>query len=267
MDISSEYKMIMNSIIGAGVLYLKDNTSIETLVVEISGKVDGAVVAAIARKICDVMNKDGRKITLSGYNIKISNDKNHSIEKASVVGRTYCDSFTEVNLSIAFIDLLREIDYSLSDKYLLYSDTLTYDEKSLINDIKSRMSMVFLNSKVQFTKGIVLSTNNLTEYYLGLHTLHGNTGDLGLINNLWKTEVLGIADLIGQPVLRCAYIELLEVDAYKIVDEILISHISKRGEYDINHPIIKKYEATKFKRVHPININRDILLWRHMSAF
>jgi NH3-dependent NAD+ synthetase len=41
---------------------------------------------------------------------------------------------------------------------------------------------------------MVLSTDNYTEYLLGFWTLHGDVGDFGFIQELWKTEVYALAD-------------------------------------------------------------------------
>ncbi len=44
--------------------------------------------------------------------------------------------------------------------------------------------------------GMVLSTDNYTELLLGFWTLHGDVGDYGMIQNLWKTEVYAMARYI-----------------------------------------------------------------------
>ena len=42
-------------------------------------------------------------------------------------------------------------------------------------------------------KGIVISTDNQTEYQLGFWTLHGDVGDFNPLFGLWKTEVYALA--------------------------------------------------------------------------
>ena len=202
MDISSQYKTMINGAVNAGISYLGDNPGIKALILGISGGVDSAVVAAIARKVCDAMAKEGRKVNLSGYSLKILSNKKAEVERASVVGRTYCDIFNEENLAETFLHVLRDIDPLLYTKYV-QDDVLTNKERIRMGNIKARVRMIFLYNKAQEQEGLILSTDNLTEYYLGFWTLHGDVGDLGLIQELWKTEVFGMADVIGQPVLRC----------------------------------------------------------------
>ncbi len=286
--ISSEYKLMVNGAVNAGISYLRDNSNIKTLVLGISGGVDSAVIAALARKICDGLKKEGREITLSGYSLKILSNKKAEVERADIVGRTYCDEFAEVNLAETFLGILKGIDPLLYEKYIQGIDgkTLTHEEKIRMGNIKARTRMIFLYNKAQEQKGLVLSTDNLTEYYLGFWTLHGDVGDLGLIQELWKTEVFGMADVIGQPVLRCANAvptdglgitnsdidQLLPnwttemgdyIKAYNVVDNILIDYLNGVYTGSTEHPVIQRYEATKFKRANPVNIKRDMLLWVH----
>jgi NAD+ synthetase len=279
MEISSEYKIILNGAINAGVSYIQDNPNIKTLVLGISGGVDSAVVAALARKICDALANKGRKVTLSGYSLKILSNKSPEIERASIVGRTYCDVFAEISLAKTFMDLFNGVAPLMYERYIK-GDAMTYEEKIRVGNIKERTRMIFLYNKAHEQKGLVLSANNFTEYLLGFWTLHGNVGDLGLIQDLWKTEVFGMADVIGQPVLRCANTVSTDGDidqllpewtsemgdykkAYNVVDNILISYLNGTYSGPDNHPVIQRYETSKFKRTNPMNIKRDMLLWRH----
>lgn len=45
-------------------------------------------------------------------------------------------------------------------------------------------------------KGLVMSTDNQTEYQLGFWTIHGDVGDFDPIQDLWKTEVYGLANYL-----------------------------------------------------------------------
>lgn len=46
-------------------------------------------------------------------------------------------------------------------------------------------------------KGLVMSTDNQTEYQLGFWTIHGDVGDFDPIQDLWKTEVYELAKWIS----------------------------------------------------------------------
>jgi NAD+ synthetase len=289
MEISSQHKIMINGAVNAGVSYLRDNTGIKALILGISGGVDSAVVAALGRKICDVLAKENRIVNLSGYCLSIMGNKPDEISRANSVGKEYCDIFTESALDKTFIDLLMGIDYSLYARHAMHRDDLTHAEKVRLGNIKARTRMTFLYNKANEQEGLVLSTDNLTEYYLGFWTLHGDVGDLGLIQELWKTEVFGMAEDIGQPVLQCANAvptdglgitnsdidQLLPtwtpemgsyIDAYKVVDDILIGYLNGTYSGPEDHPVIQRYEASKFKRTNPVNIKRDMLLWRHIPT-
>jgi NH3-dependent NAD+ synthetase len=54
--------------------------------------------------------------------------------------------------------------------------------------------MVHLYDLAYRTRGMVLSTDNYTELMVGFWTLHGDVGDYGLIQNLWKTEVYDLSN-------------------------------------------------------------------------
>ena len=288
MNISTQYRTMVDGAVNAGISYLRDNPSIKSLIIGISGGVDSAVVAALTRKICDAVAKEGRKVDLLGYCLPIQGNKPDEIKRADAVGKEYCDSFTTVELSETFEPLLSGIDYPLYAKYMLHSKDLTHEEKVRLGNIKARVRMIFLYDKAQEQKGLVLSTDNFTEYLLGFWTLHGDVGDLGLIQELWKTEVYGMADLLGGPTQICASavptdglgITNSDIDqlmptwtpemgdhraAYAIVDDILNDHISKLGAYSESNPIIQRYRMTEFKRKNPMNIKRDMLLWVHSA--
>jgi nicotinamide-nucleotide amidase len=183
MDLSSQYKIMINGAVNAGVSYLRGNPGIKALILGISGGVDSAVVAAVARKVCNVLLKEGRKVNLSGYSLRILSNKKDEIERASVVGRTYCDIFNEKDLAETFMYMLGGIDPLLYIKYVEdpSGDSLTSKEKIRMGNIKARIRMAFLYNKAQEQEGLVLSTDNLTD---GFWTLHGDVGDLGLIKEL-----------------------------------------------------------------------------------
>lgn len=58
--------------------------------------------------------------------------------------------------------------------------------------------MIYLYNLASIHKGLVMSTDNQTEYQLGFWTIHGDVGDFDPIQGLWKTEVYELAKwLIG----------------------------------------------------------------------
>lgn len=53
--------------------------------------------------------------------------------------------------------------------------------------------MMYLYDIASRHKGLVMSTDNQTEYQLGFWTIHGDVGDFDPIQDLWKTEVYRLA--------------------------------------------------------------------------
>ncbi len=139
--------------------------------------------------------------------------------------------------------------------------------------------MIQLYHLAGINKGMVLSTDNFTELLMGFWTLHGDVGDYGMIQNLWKTEVYEMAILLAskfdangesekaQALINCIYanptdglgvsdsdLDQLGADSYREVDKVIIDYLNN-GENE-DHPVVQRYERTHFKRENPYNIPR-----------
>lgn len=67
-------------------------------------------------------------------------------------------------------------------------------------NIKARLRMITLYHIAQLTGGIVISTDNLSEFWMGFWTLNGDVGDLAPIQHLWKgLEEYALAEALGVP--------------------------------------------------------------------
>ena len=53
--------------------------------------------------------------------------------------------------------------------------------------------MIYLYDLANYTSGLVMDTDNLTEHYLGFFTIHGDVCDFNPIGGLWKHEVYELA--------------------------------------------------------------------------
>jgi NH3-dependent NAD+ synthetase len=123
---------------------------------------------------------------------------------------------------------------------------------------------------------------------MGFWTLHGDVGDYGMIQNLWKTEVYGVAKWLADvyeehceatfraDALRACVdatptdglgisnsdLDQLGASSYNEVDKIIIDYLinGQHCEESWEHPVIKRYERTHFKRENPINLTREELL-------
>jgi NAD+ synthetase len=279
VKISRECNVLIGNVVAAGLDYLNYNRAIESLIIGISGGVDSALTAAIARKTCDTAG-----IPLRGFALPISGNGGGEMERAVAVGETYCHRFQVVNLNDTFMALMNGVDFELWRNYRnAPNPPISYTEKVRAGNIKARTRMVFLYNMAAKYRGMVLSTDNLTEYLLGFWTLHGDVGDFGFIQELWKTEVYGMGEVIGGPVMDCVLakptdglgvsdndIEQLLPGwegtdyraAYEHIDTILIDTIEGSGTFDPSHPVIQRFKDTGFKRNNPANVARDLALWK-----
>lgn len=67
-------------------------------------------------------------------------------------------------------------------------------------NIKVRLRMITLYHIAQLTGGLVVSTDNLSEFWMGFWTLNGDVGDLSPIQHVWKgLEEYVIAETLGVP--------------------------------------------------------------------
>jgi NAD+ synthetase len=287
------YDTLLQGAIASGVDYIENNSKIRTLVVGISGGVDSAVTAAIARLCCNILRKKNRTVNLFGVHLIMDGTKNDETVRARNIAKEFCDQSFFADLGNAYESVIGCIDDTISYKIKRdgytdpdYDYELSPSEKIRAGNVKARLRMMYLYNLANASCGMVLSTDNLTEYNLGFWTLHGDVGDFGLIQNCWKTEVFGIAKLLGNPVSDCSYVPPTDglgvtntsldqilpgwenvfknhYDAYKYVDDTLISYLSIDSSESKDHHVIRRHINSKFKRENPYNVSRDMLLWTY----
>jgi NAD+ synthase len=243
--------------------YMRDN-ELKTAILGLSGGLDSAFIAALVH---------GQKnIRLMGFSIPTISNKPDEIQRAKAC-EIFCDDFKETSI-------ISEVKI-FSQSVELFKAALTKQEKIRLGNIKARVRMIYLYDFAQKYNGLVLGTDNFTEYNLGYWTLHGDVGDLGLIQNLWKTEVYELAQYLcdvefkkfpeKQKALQdcinatptdgngitSSDLEAIGAKSYAEVDQTLQEFI--RDGYDIKYkknPIIQRCINTEFKRVNPVNIER-----------
>lgn len=274
--------------------YIKDN-GLKSLVLGVSGGVDSALVAALARPVCDF-----HAIDLIGRSIPIATNKKDEIARAAAIGKAFCSSFKEVDLSddfAAFVRVLIEDDEP---------GDITHERKVRRGNLKARLRMIRLFDVASKNRGMVLSTDNLTEYELGFWTQHGDVGDYGPIQTLWKGEVYELTrylvaslrkerkdeaadalDLCNLAVptdglgVSNSDLDQFGAGSYDEVDKILkiwlcddedshswddyLKYVGRPEDYEefmklrasyADHPVVKRHIASGFKRKIPISIRR-----------
>ena len=266
-------------------LYI-NSTNLDSLVIGVSGGIDSAVTAAITQ--LSILQYCSKPIKLYGRSITIDSNTHDEISRSHMVGTEFCNDFTEMDLTERYHSLINE--KTLSDPAICISNQ-SKEAKIRRGNIKARMRMMELYDLAYATNGMVLSTDNLTEYYLGFWTLHGDVGDYGIIQNLWKTEVYDLAEYFYEyspeaspaqkaAIKACALAnptdglgvsdgDLSQIigdikfnnhrEGYAYVDTVLRDYLHKTNSFS-GKQIVDRYLSTKYKRSNPYSIPRKELI-------
>lgn len=246
---------------------------IKSIIIGQSGGIDSALSTVIAKPVCDKLG-----VQLISRAITIVTNKPDEINRAERIGKYFTHNHKEINLSESF---------NLLEKFVA-EDLKTVDKESIpykirMGNIKARTRMVYLYDLAQANKGMVMSTDNYTELLLGFWTLHGDVGDYGLIQNIWKTEVYAMARYLAaqmqnkdaaQALLDCvdatatdglgitnSDLDQLQASTYNEVDLILIDYLRNPANHtsDNLHPVIERHIRSDYKRENPYNIPRELI--------
>lgn len=287
-----DYERLYNNAIAGGIKYLKDYPKVKGFVVGISGGIDSLLSVMLARAVIDKMNNelDVFAYRLIGYSLPILTNEHDEISRARETGELFCTNFTEVNLLKTYLNLVPDVDRTLYSDVHGYKANRSLDSKIRAGNIKARLRMIYLYDRASEYNSIVLSTDNYTEYLLGFWTLHGDVGDFGFIQNLWKTEVYGLVEWINQSEVSHPVIEdTLEAKptdglgvsdsdlsqllpewggsyraGYKYIDKLLVSHVNGSAyaalAINMKGPVLARHLATEFKRDNPFNLSREQLI-------
>lgn len=171
------YEHVFNVLVDKTAEYVTSN-NLKVMVLGISGGIDSTVVAAICH---EVSKKTG--IPLIGRSLPIKN-KSDEFDVSKLVGETFSSNFKIINLSLTTKSLVVELKAEECAELTPIAE----------GNIQARLRMMYLYNLASIHKGLVMSTDNQTEYQLGFWTIHGDVGDFDPIQDLWKTEVYGLAN-------------------------------------------------------------------------
>jgi NAD+ synthase len=274
LTIRDDYgKMLANS---TGILgtYLGRNPHLKALVIGLSGGIDSGLTAALAQVAVESISG----VRVIGRVLPIETNTPDENSRGMHVGEAFCDHFEKRDLTPAYLDLYGQL---VTDPDRAKSTSRA--EKIRRGNLKARIRMAYLFDLAHAESGMVLSTDNLTELFLGFWTLHGDVGNYGLLQNLWKTEVYGLANHLvanygaagetekQQALARCVEavptdglgitgsdFEQIGVADYQTADGVLLDFLN--GNTDLaDHPVIVRHRQTAFKRLDPQSIPRDDL--------
>lgn len=252
--------------------------NLKSMVLGISGGADSALAAILCSQLTQELN-----IPLIGRSLPCFS-KEEEQERASRIGSFFCSDFNTIDIH---------------NEYVLLKNALSNNERPMqkIQDgnLKARIRMCYLYNLASVNNGLVISTDNLTEYLLGFWTLHGDVGDYGPFQNLYKSEVYdllkyfensmiqddiiisGLHDVISANPTDGNGVSNTDFDQFDIPKEIFIKlNNDPHALYDwvetpfkTNIPIeqqkpwskiIQLNKKTSYKRTNPYNIPRNILI-------
>lgn len=186
------YEKVFNTLVEETANYVTSN-GLKAMVLGISGGIDSTVVAAICH---EVSKKTG--IPLIGRSLPIKN-KEDEFDVSKLVGEAFCDEFKVFNLSDSYkaslFDLCADAglikDCKGYDWYWLSDLEELAGRTPIANgNIQARCRMIHLYDIASIRKGLVMSTDNQTEYQLGFWTIHGDVGDFDPIQDHYKSKAL-----------------------------------------------------------------------------
>lgn len=248
------------------------NHSLRAMVLGVSGGIDSTVVAAI----CCEVNKQ-TNIPLIGRSLPIKNKKDE-FDVSKLVGEAFCNNFDVANLYDEYKCLLSGLVWREERIDLLDDTEAMHPEKSkqqtLIanGNIQARLRMIYLYNLASIHNGLVMSTDNQTEYQLAewLKLFYYTDGDdadkavaIGESIKLTPTDGLGISN---------SDLDQIGAKSYNDVDRVLQTLVCPASPEndrvqdaltaeigpEIIDKIIKRRRNSRFKREKsPIYISRE----------
>lgn len=141
-------------------------------------------------------------IPLIGRSLPIKN-KSDEFATSVHVGEAFCNEFEVYRLERSYRAALFDAcadagDVNMANSYYLDELEEMPSRTPIANgNLQARCRMSHLYDIASRYKGLVMSTDNQTEYQLGFWTIHGDVGDFDPIQDLWKTEVYELAKWIS----------------------------------------------------------------------
>jgi len=178
-----DYQKVFETMIQETQKYLEDH-NLFAMILGISGGLDSTVTAAI----CHEVEKRNPELKFYGISLPCTSNTIDENNSAAACMKAFCKEgqyWTE----------------NLQKEYMLMRATCSQRHSPTTigqGNIKARLRMIYLYDLANYTKGLVMDTDNLTEHYLGFFTIHGDVCDFNPIGGLWKHEVYELAQYIKE---------------------------------------------------------------------
>ena len=176
-----DYQKVFETMIQETQKYLEDH-NLFAMILGISGGLDSTVTAAI----CHEVEERNPELKFYGVSLPCTSNSGEERDSATACMKAFC----------------KEGQYwaeNLQKEYMLMMATCCQRHSPTtigIGNIKARLRMIYLYDLANYTKGLVMDTDNLTEHYLGFFTIHGDVCDYNPIGGLWKHEVYELANYL-----------------------------------------------------------------------
>ena len=161
--------------------------NLHAAVLGISGGIDSTLVAVLMHKVSQELNSENYAFTFYGVSLPTPTTPENEFWASQMVGHVFCDSF--------YVD--KEMD---EVSHLTKDWVSTWKQEKIepirYGNIKARLRMIYLYDLAKKVGGIVMGTDNFTEYLLGFSTIGGDAlFDYNPIQELWKTEVFDMSEM------------------------------------------------------------------------
>ena len=267
-----DYAKVFETMVQETQKYMESN-NVWSMILGISGGIDSTVTAAI----CHEVEKRNPELKFYGVSLPCSSNSNEENDSASICMKAFCKAgqyWTE-NLQKEYL-------------FLRASFSQRHSPTTIgLGNIKARLRMIYLYDLANYTSGLVMDTDNLTEHYLGFFTIHGDVCDFNPIGGLWKHEVYelanyllreyyklpdptddgyiqmalraaigitptdgnGVNDLGDMGQIAPAFAHDKNVDAYKKVDNIIQTYLEYRGHHPEEYQIAMEELYKKYPNI------------------
>lgn len=166
-------------------VYIKEN-NLHAAVLGISGGIDSTLVAALLSRVSEELSREEYSFKFYGVSLPTKTTVSSEFWASQLVGRAFCDEFSVVEMEKVSECLDRWVESDPTQLAPLRS-----------GNIKSRLRMIYLYDLAKKTNGLVIGTDNVSEYLLGFSTIGGDAlFDYNPIQDLWKSDVFAVSEYL-----------------------------------------------------------------------